>query len=113
MTRSYERFFGARVLATFGFAVFAQMVITLVTIRLGWWAIFVIFPLFFAYIFFFGHTFLLALRRTSLLKDTTLRFATPIFCTIFLLFCSFVLGAYIGTTLNSTVFHMPVEAFGR
>jgi hypothetical protein len=83
MTRSYERFLGARVLVTFAFAVFAQMVITLVTIRLGWWAIFVVFPLFFAYIFFFGHAFLLALRHAAVLRDTTLRFATPILCTIF------------------------------
>ncbi|HEV3099991.1 MAG TPA: hypothetical protein VGY75_09790 [Candidatus Udaeobacter sp.] len=113
MTGSHERFLGARVLVTFAFAVIAQMVITLVTILFGWSAILVGFPLFFAYMFFFGRAFLHALRRTAVLRNTTLRFATPILCSISLLFCSFSLGAYIGATLNSTVFHMPVEDFDR
>jgi hypothetical protein len=113
MMRSHERFFGARVLVTFAVAVIAQMAITLVMIRLGWSAVFVGFPLFFAYIFSFGRAFLLALQRTALLRDKALRFATPIFCTIFLLFCSFSLGAYNGATLNSAVFHMSAEGFDR
>jgi len=113
MKRAHEKFLGWRVLITFTFAVSAQMAITLLTIRLGWSAIFVITPLFFAYVFFFGRAFLLALRRLSRLRHTTLRFATPIFCTIFLLFCSFSLGPYIGNALNSTIFHMPVEEFDR
>jgi|SRR5580704_3918582 hypothetical protein len=113
ITRSHERFFGERVLVTFAVAVIAQMVITLMTIRLGWSAIFLVFLLFFAYIFFFGRAFLFALRRAAVLKNTTLRFATPILWTIFLVFCSFALEAYIGATLDSTVFHIPVPDFDR
>jgi hypothetical protein len=89
------------------------MALTLAVIRLGLWGFLLATPLFFIYVVVFGRTFLLALRRMSLLRHATLRFATPIFCTIFLLFCSFSLGAYIGATLNSTVFHMPVEDFDR
>jgi hypothetical protein len=44
---------------------------------------------------------------------TTLRFVSPIICTIVLLFCSFTAGGYIGDRLNSAVFHMPVEDFDK
>jgi hypothetical protein len=98
---------------TFVVAVVAQMGLTLLTIRLGWDAIFVVTPAFFAFLFFFGRAFLLSLRRLALLRSTTLRFATPLFFTIFLLFCSGSLGAYIGNMLNSVVFHMPVVEFDR
>jgi hypothetical protein len=113
MSRARERFPGARVVVTFVFAVFSQVPLTLAVIRLGLWGFLLATPLFFIYVVLFGRTFLLALRSMSLLRHATLRFATPIFCTIFLLFCSFSLGAYIGATLNSTVFHMPVEDFDQ
>jgi hypothetical protein len=109
MTRAHERFFGARVLVTFAAAVVVQCVLVLVVIRLSLWG-FLLGPLFFfAYIALFGRAFLLALRRLQLLKSTTLRFATPIFCTIMLLFCSFTLGGYVASKLNSSVFHIPEE----
>src|SRR2546421_8185734 len=113
MAFPHESFFGARLLITFVVAVATQMLLTLLTIRLGWDAIFVIGPAFLVYLFFFGRAFLLAIRRLSLLRSTMLRFATPIFCTIVLLFCSFCLGAYMGDTLNSIVFHMPVVDIDR
>jgi hypothetical protein len=113
MSRAHERFPGARVVVTFAFAVFSQMALTLAVIRLGLWGFLLATPLFFVYVIVFGRGFLLALRRMSLLRHATLRFPTAIFCTIFLLFCSFSLGAYIGATLNSTIFHMPVENFDR
>ena len=77
MKRAHEKFLGWRVLITFTFAVSAQMAITLLTIRLGWSAIFVITPLFFAYVFFFGRAFLLALRRLSLLRHTDFAIRHP------------------------------------
>jgi hypothetical protein len=98
---------------TFLFAVLAQMILTLAVIWLGFWGFLLATPLFFIYVAVFGRAFLLALRRMSLLRHATLRFASPIFCTIFLLFCSFSLGAYIGAMLNSAVFHVPVEDFDR
>jgi hypothetical protein len=113
MSRAQERFPGARVVVTFVFAVFSQIALTLAVIRLGLWGFLLATPLFFIYVVVFGRTFLFALRRMSLLRHATLRFATPIFFTICLLFCSFSLGAYIGATLNSTVFHMSVEDFDR
>ena len=98
---------------TFLIAVATQIALTLLAIWLSWSAIFIITPVFFAYLFFFGRAFLLSLRGMSLLRSTTLRFATPIFCAILLLLCSFSLGAYLGNTLNTAVFHMPVVDFDR
>jgi hypothetical protein len=109
MTRAHERFLGARVLATFAAAVLTQTALFLLVVRFGLWG-FLLGPfLFLGYIAFFGRAFLLALRRLQLLRSTTLRFATPILCTIVLLFCSFVAGGYIGDRLNTAVFHMPVQ----
>ena len=113
MTRAHERFPGARVLVTFVFAVLAQMILTLAVIRLGLWGFLLATPLFLIYVVVFGRAFLVALQRLSLLRRTTLRFATPIFCAIFLLFFSFSLGAYVGVTLNTAIFHMPVEDFDK
>jgi len=108
MTRAHERFLGARVFATFAAAVFMQAVLFLLVVRLGLWG-FLLGPFFFlGYIAIFARAFLLALRRLQILRSTTLRFATPIFCTIFLLFCSFAAGGYIGDRLNSAIFHMPL-----
>jgi len=113
MPRPFERFPGARVLAAFTAAVLAQAALFLLVVRLGLWG-FLLGPVFFlAYIAVFGRAFLLSLRRLQLLRSTTLRFATPILCTIILLFCSFAAGGYIGERLNSAVFHMPVQDFDK
>jgi hypothetical protein len=113
MPRVHEKFLGARLLVTFAFAVLAASVLFLVIIRLGLWG-FLLGPFFFfAYVVFFGRAFLLALRRLQALRSTVLRFATPILCTIVLLFCSFTVGGYIGDRLNSAVFHMPVQDFDK
>lgn len=113
MTRAHERFFGARVLITFAFAVFVQSVLVLAIIRLGFWGFLIGPVLFLTYIAVFGRAFLLALRRLSLLSSTALRFATPMFCTIIFLFCSLTAGGYIADRLNTAIFHMPVEDFDR
>ena len=113
MKRAYERFLGARVLATFAAAVLTQAALLLLVVRLGLWG-FLLGPIFLlTYIAVFGRAFLLALRRLQILRSTTLRFATPIVCTIVLLFCSFAVAGYIGDRLNSTVFHMPVQDFDK
>jgi len=113
MTRAHEPFLGARVLLTFVAAVVIQATLFLVVVRLGLWG-FLLGPVVaLTYIAVFGRAFLLGLRRLQLLKSTTLRFATPIFCTIVLLFCSFAAGGYIGEWLNSAVFHMPVADFDK
>jgi heme/copper-type cytochrome/quinol oxidase subunit 3 len=82
-------------------------------VQYGLWG-FLLGPVFFlTYIAVFGCAFLLALRRLWILRSTTLRFATPILCTIVLLFCSFAAGSYIGDRLNSALFHMPVQDFDK
>jgi hypothetical protein len=112
MTRTHERFLGARLLLAFVAAVLTQAALLLV-VRLGLWG-FLLGPVFlFAYIAVFGRAFLLALRRLQILRSTILRFATPILCTIILLFCSFAAGGYIGDTLNHAVFHMPIQDFDK
>jgi len=113
MTRAHERFIGARLLVTFAFAVLTQCVAFLVIIRLGLWGFLLTPFFFFAYIAFFGRAFLLSLRRLQILRSTTLRFTSPIICTIVLLFFSFTAGGYIGDRLNSAVFHIPIQDFDK
>src|SRR5262249_55168909 len=98
---------------TFASAVLIQATLCLLVVRLGVWGL-LLGPVFIlAYVVMFGRAFLLALRRLQLSKSATLRFATPILCTIVLLFCSFAAGGYICQWLNSTVFHMPVTDFDK
>jgi hypothetical protein len=112
MPNAYERFLGARVIPTFAAAVLTQVMLLLLIVRLGLWG-FLLGPVFFlTYVAVFGGAFLLALRL-QILRNTTLRFAAPILCTIILLFCSFALGGYIGERLNNAVFHMPVQDFDK
>ena len=113
MVRAHERFLGARILATFAAAVVTQCVLFLLVVRLGLWSVLLTPVFLLAYIVAFGRAFLLALRRLQTLRHTTLRFATPIVCTIVLLFCSFAAGGYIGDRLNSAFFHMPVLDFEK
>jgi heme/copper-type cytochrome/quinol oxidase subunit 3 len=88
-------------------------VLFLLIIRLGLWG-FLLGPFFFfAYVIFFGRAFVLSLRQLQALRSTLLRFATPILCTIFLLFCSFTVGGYVGDRLNSLIFHMTVQDFDK
>lgn len=113
MTRAHERFVGARLLVTFAFAVLTQCVAVLVIIRLGLWGFFLTPFFLLAYIAFYGRAFLFSLRCLQILRNTTLRFISPIISTVVLLFCSFVAGGYIGDRLNSAVFHMPVQDFDK
>ena len=110
--RAHEQFPGARVLITFAAAVLTQAALVLVMIRLGIWG-FLLGPVFLlTYIAVFGRAFLLALRRRfRCCGASTLRFATPIFCTIVLLFCSFTAGGYVGERPNTAIFRMPVQDF--
>ena len=111
MLRAHEQFLGARVLITFAAAVLTQAALVLVIIRLGIWG-FLLGPVFLlTYIAVFGRAFLLALCWLQLLRSRTLQIATPIFCTIVLLFCSFTTGGYVGERLNTAIFHMPVLDF--
>jgi hypothetical protein len=113
MARAHERFVGARLPATFAFAVVTQCVAFLMIIRLGLWG-FLLTPFFvLVYIAFFGRAFLLSLRRLQILRNSTLRFISPIIFTIVLLFCSFSAGGYIGDRLNNAVFHIPVQDFDK
>ena len=113
MLRSHERFPGYRIAITFVSAVFTQLIISILMIRVGFWLLLFSIPLFLLYLSVFSRAFLAAMRRASLLSSKLLRFGAPIFCSAILVTSSFLLGAYLATSLNDNLFHMPIEDLDR
>lgn len=113
MPRSHECFPGYRIAITFVSSVFAQLVISLLMIRGGFWVVLFSIPVLLLYLLIVGRAFLVAMRRASLLDSKLLRFGAPIFCSVILVISSFALGAYLATVLNEHLFHIPVEQFDR